>query len=125
MNRLLLVDAFTREPFHGNPAAVVILEENRPDEWMQSVAAEMNLSETAFLKKEGEGWRLRWFTPTLEIDLCGHATLASAFALWNEGIADSLKPLHFETLSGRLSATKNGKGFRKRWVFPKRPGMWG
>lgn len=111
MSRLFLVDSFTKEAFRGNPAAVVILEEDRPDAWMQNVAFEMNLSETAFLKKEGEAWRLRWFTPTVEIDLCGHATLASAFVLWNEGIVPETETLNFDTLSGRLSATK-----KESWI---------
>ena len=67
------IDAFTDQAFHGNPAAVCILPEPRHDRWMQDVAAEMNLSETAFLHKEDDGFRLRWFTPTVEVDLCGHA----------------------------------------------------
>ncbi len=107
MNRLFLVDAFTKEANRGNPAAVVILDENRTDAWMQKVAAEMNLSETAFLKKEAGSWGLRWFTPTIEIDLCGHATLASAFVLWSEGIVPGNQKLQFDTLSGRLTASKN------------------
>ena len=82
---IFCVDAFTERPFAGNPAAVCILPEERADAWLQSVAAEMNLSETAFLRKEGDGWRLRWFTPTVEVDLCGHATLASAHTLWERG----------------------------------------
>lgn len=76
------VDSFTTVPFKGNPAAVTIYAEPRPDEWMQAVAREMNLSETAFLVPEGDGYRLRWFTPTTEVSLCGHATLASAHILW-------------------------------------------
>src|SRR5947208_247736 len=91
--KLLTIDAFTDQPFRGNPAAVCLLDRERDAEWMQHVAAEMNLSETAFLlrqaarpepsQSEGErGWSLRWFTPAVEVDLCGHATLASAHALW-------------------------------------------
>src|SRR5437016_965330 len=74
--------AFTDEPFRGNPAAVCVLPEQRSPEWMQAVAQEMNLSETAFLQPETDGFQLRWFTPAVEVDLCGHATLASAHVLW-------------------------------------------
>ncbi len=102
--RLLQVDAFTGHPFGGNPAAVVFLDHERELGWMQSVALEMNLSETAFLLKEGEGWRLRWFTPSVEVDLCGHATLASAHALWEEGRAPTHSPIRFFTKSGELRA---------------------
>ena len=80
---LFIVDAFTARPFAGNPAAICLLDSSRPDDWMQALAAEMNLSETAFLLPEGEDWRLRWFTPMAEVDLCGHATLASAHVLWS------------------------------------------
>ncbi len=79
------VDAFTRKPFSGNPAAVVLLNEQMPDEWMLALAQEMNLSETAFLLPEGDGYRLRWFTPKLEVSLCGHATLASGHVLAERG----------------------------------------
>ena len=79
---LFQVDAFTAEPFRGNPAAVVLLDHERPDVWMQHVAAEMNLAETAFLLPAGTRWALRWFTPTVEVELCGHATLASSHVLW-------------------------------------------
>jgi PhzF family phenazine biosynthesis protein len=79
-----VVDAFTDTAFRGNPAAVCQLETPGPDDWMQSVAAEMNLSETAFLLPAGDAWSLRWFSPSVEIDLCGHATLASAFVLMTE-----------------------------------------
>src|SRR5688500_2029963 len=80
--RITQVDAFTAEPFGGNPAAVCILPEPRPTDWMQAVASEMNLSETAFLVRDGDGYNLRWFTPQVEVDLCGHATLAGAHVLW-------------------------------------------
>ena len=102
--RLLQVDAFTDKPFGGNPAAVVFLDRERAPEWMQSVAMEMNLSETAFLLVEGDGWRLRWFTPSVEVDLCGHATLASAHALWEEGRAPKSGQIRFFTKSGELRA---------------------
>ena len=77
-----VVDAFADAVFQGNPAGVCLLEEDLPDQLMQRIAAENNLSETAFLRREGETYRLRWFTPTFEIDLCGHATLASAHVVW-------------------------------------------
>ncbi len=100
------VDAFTDRPFSGNPAAVSILEEHRPDAWMQAVAREMNLSETAFLHKLEEGYRLRWFTPETEVDLCGHATLASAHILWETGRLNQEDEAVFDTLSGILKAKK-------------------
>ena len=97
------VDAFTDRPFRGNSAAVCWLEQDVPDSWMQSVAAEMNLSETAFVRRGAHGFELRWFTPTVEVDLCGHATLATAHALWSAGIAETARPLHFHTRSGVLT----------------------
>jgi PhzF family phenazine biosynthesis protein len=96
------VDAFTDEPFAGNPAAVVILPGPRPDAWLQSVALEMNLSETAFLLECEGDWGLRWFTPEVEVDLCGHATLASAHVLWELGRVAEGEPITFHTRSGRL-----------------------
>jgi len=103
---LFHVDAFTDIPFAGNPAAVCILPGERPDAWMQQVGAEMNLSETAFVQKQDTGFRLRWFTPKVEVDLCGHATLASAHVLWEEGHARP-DEIIFHTRSGVLSATRN------------------
>ena len=97
------VDAFSTKPFAGNPAGVCLLNEPKPDEWMDSVAAEMNLAETAFLLPEGEGYRLRWFTPKVEVNLCGHATLASAHVLWESGLEDKNKKLSFFTRSGELN----------------------
>ena len=76
--KIFQVDAFTDKPFAGNPAAVCILPEPRDEIWLQKVAREMNLSETAFLHQQAEGFNLRWFTPSVEVDLCGHATLASS-----------------------------------------------
>lgn len=99
------VDAFTDRPFSGNPAAVCLLDTPRPDEWMQSVAAEINLSETAFLLPENDGFRLRWFTPLAEVELCGHATLASAHILFQKGLSGSNTSISFYTLSGKLIAT--------------------
>ncbi|MFN0084793.1 MAG: PhzF family phenazine biosynthesis protein, partial [Blastocatellia bacterium] len=102
---ILHIDAFTREPFGGNPAAVCLMEGPREAEWMQRVAAEMNLSETAFVwpRERGGGFDLRWFTPEIEIPLCGHATLASAHALWETGLLDEGEEARFETMSGPLT----------------------
>ena len=103
------VDAFTDAPFGGNPAAVVVLGGSADPSaaWMQRVAAEMNLSETAFLVQQEGGWSLRWFTPRVEVDLCGHATLASAHVLWSEQLATD-EQLPFHTRSGVLTATQVG-----------------
>ncbi len=105
---IFVVDAFSEVPFEGNPAAVCVLSGPASEAWMRHVAAEMNLSETAFLHPEGSGWRLRWFTPTVEVELCGHATLASAHVLWSEGHAPPDRSLRFETLSGALEASRTG-----------------
>jgi PhzF family phenazine biosynthesis protein len=107
---IAVIDAFTAEPFHGNPAAVCLLTGPPPaDAWMQSLAAEMNLSETAFLQPQADGIGLRWFTPTREVDLCGHATLASAHFLWENGIVAPHETARFHTRSGLLTAlTKDG-----------------
>ena len=113
------VDAFTDTPFRGNPAAVLVLTEKVEAEWMQKVAREMNLSETAFLLKEADGYNLRWFTPSVEVDLCGHATLASAHILWEQNYLSREQEAKFFTKSGLLSAkTSNG------WIelnFPAEP----
>jgi len=106
--RLLQIDAFTAEPFRGNPAAVCFLDRERDDAWMGNVAAEMNLSETAFLLPREDGWSLRWFTPVAEVKLCGHATLASAHALWQEGALAASDTARFHTLSGVLTASRDG-----------------
>jgi PhzF family phenazine biosynthesis protein len=106
---LFQVDAFTDRPFSGNPAAVCLLPDPQADDWMQAVAAEMNLSETAFLFPENDGYRLRWFTPKVEVDLCGHATLASAHILWTEGRVPVDKPINFHTKSGLLTAVRRGE----------------
>jgi len=113
------VDAFTATPFGGNPAAVCLLTKARDPRWMQQVAREMNLSETAFVVPREDGFDLRWFTPQVEIDLCGHATLAAAHVLWETGLRPSDQPLQFHTLSGVLGAVKQGD-----WVeldFPALP----
>lgn len=102
-----IVDAFTDNLFHGNPAAVCVLDEWPKDELMINITTENNLAETAFTVKEGDAYRLRWFTPGGEIDLCGHATLAAAFVLFNyyEQNADKIA---FQTLSGTLTVLKRG-----------------
>ena len=127
---LFQVDAFTAEPFAGNPAAVCLLEAESlprgaqgPDPgWMQRVAAEMNLSETAFLLPgDGPGaWGLRWFTPTVEVELCGHATLASAHVLWTEGRVRAGQAIRFDTASGPLAA-RPGPGDAIWLDFPATP----
>ena len=102
------VDAFTNQPFTGNPAAVCILPQSSSDRWMQNVAKEMNLSETAFLHKQVDGFNLRWFTPATEVDLCGHATLASAYILWKMGYLAPDEQARFHTRSGLLTAKREG-----------------
>ena len=102
------IDAFTDKPFGGNPAAVCITTEPLEALLMQQIASEMNLSETAFLVKKGEGFHLRWFTPAHEVELCGHATLASAFMLWDKGLLPPDEEALFYTLSGELRARKEG-----------------
>ena len=109
-HKLYQVDAFTDAPFKGNPAAVCLLEGPETDAWMQSVASEMNLSETAFLLPEGNGWRLRWFTPKTEVDLCGHATLASAEVLFETQPTLRGNPISFQTRSGELLARWTSEG---------------
>jgi PhzF family phenazine biosynthesis protein len=106
---LFVVDAFAERPFTGNPAAVCLLDRWPSDSWLQSVAAEMNLSETAFLVAEGNRFRLRWFTPAVEVDLCGHATLASACVLWDQQLADFDQIIEFATRSGILTARRHGQ----------------
>jgi PhzF family phenazine biosynthesis protein len=107
---LLQVDAFTAVPFRGNPAAVCMLDGPRGEDWMAAVAAEMNLSETAFVTARGDGgFDLRWFTPAVEVDLCGHATLAAAHALWETGGAGEADAIRFHTRSGILTARREGR----------------
>ncbi|CAM4196878.1 PhzF family phenazine biosynthesis protein [Paenibacillus alkaliterrae] len=116
---MYIVDAFTKESFRGNPAAVCMLDAPREDEWMQRVASEMNLSETAFLVPVAEGYDLRWFTPEAEVDLCGHATLATAHVLWETGRLAGDETAGFMTKSGLLTAQKAGD-----WIvmdFPAEP----
>ena len=103
------VDAFTATPFAGNPAAVCVLPKPRDDHWMQDVAREMNLAETAFLLRQDDGFNLRWFTPVVEVDLCGHATLASAHVLWETGHLKPSEQARFHTRSGLLLAERKGE----------------
>ena len=115
------VDAFTAEPFAGNPAAVCLLREPADAVWMQHVASEMNLSETAFLAPHEDGFNLRWFTPAAEVDLCGHATLASAHILWERRVLPMTATARFFTRSGTLTATTDGE-----WIeldFPATPAL--
>ncbi|GII88423.1 oxidoreductase [Sphaerisporangium siamense] len=118
--RIFTVDSFTDRPFKGNPAAVCLLESPRSDEWMQALASEMRHSETAFLLSQGEGrpWSLRWFTPTVEVALCGHATLASAHVLYSTGAASG--SIEFSTKSGILTTRQLDHG-RISMDFPASP----
>jgi PhzF family phenazine biosynthesis protein len=104
--KIFQVDAFTDTPFRGNPAGVCLLDRPRDDEFLQGVAREMNLSETAFPLREGEGFRLRWFTPTVEVELCGHATLATSHTLREERIVPPDAPIRYFTKSGELRAAR-------------------
>lgn len=118
-HRIVQVDAFTDRPYRGNPAAVCVLPSWPEEAWMQDVAREMNLSETAFLVREEDGYGLRWFTPTVEVDLCGHATLASAHVLWEDGHLPLDQTARFHTRSGVLTAERDGE-----WIvmdFPAKP----
>jgi len=119
MPQLLQIDAFTDKPFAGNPAAVCLLDGPADASWMQQVAAEMNLAETAFVVPGREAFGLRWFTPTIEIELCGHATLASAHALWQLGVVPAGTRIAFETASGVLTAEPDGD--RIAIELPSRP----
>jgi PhzF family phenazine biosynthesis protein len=107
--RITQVDAFTDTPFAGNPAAVCLLPAPRDEGWMQKVAREMNLSETAFLVPQADGYALRWFTPAVEVALCGHATLASAHVLWEDGHLPPGRQARFHTKSGLLTGDRAGE----------------
>lgn len=114
------VDAFSSKPFGGNPAAVVLLDRERSDDWLQSVAMENNLSETAYVLPMKDGlFSLRWFTPSIEVDLCGHATLAAAHALWESETVTGDQAITFQTRSGRLSVRKNNNQIQMN--FPVTP----
>jgi PhzF family phenazine biosynthesis protein len=117
--KIVQIDAFTDKPFAGNPAAVCLMETAAEEAWMQAIAAEMNLSETAFLYPIDRGYHLRWFTPTIEVELCGHATLASAHLLYEDGHVPSDRSVRFKTLGGELSASR-----KDGWIeldFPVTP----
>ncbi len=117
--RIFQVDAFSNQPFKGNPAGVVPLESEADALWMKNVAMEMNLAETAFFYAKDDGYHLRWFTPTVEMKLCGHATLASAHILWQEKMLSSDHEAKFYTMSGILTAKRKGD-----WImlnFPSEP----
>ena len=117
--QLYVIDAFTDRPFAGNPAAVCLLPAPVDDGWLQRVAREMQLSETAFLHPIAEGYALRWFTPATEVALCGHATLASAHMLWETGVLAEEQPARFSTRSGWLTCRRTGA-----WIemdFPALP----
>jgi PhzF family phenazine biosynthesis protein len=116
MPPVIQVDAFTSYPFTGNPAAVCVLPAPHDPEWMQNVAQEMNLSETAFLVRQADGFGLRWFTPTTEVDLCGHATLASAHVLWSEGHLALDAEARFQTRSGLLTAHLQDQSSGEKWI---------
>jgi PhzF family phenazine biosynthesis protein len=119
--RIVQVDAFTPTPFAGNPAAVCVLGAPQPEQWMRDVAREMNLSETAFLAPQNGGYQLRWLTPAVEVALCGHATLASAHVLWQDGHLPEGRQARFHTRSGLLTADRHGD-----WIemdFPSKPAV--
>ena len=122
MASLTYVDAFSDGPFTGNPAAVCLLPEAAEASWMQQVAAELNLAETAFVvRRPDRDFDLRWFAPAVEVDLCGHATLASAHVLWETGTLDPSSSARFHTRSGLLTASKAGD-----WIeldFPSTPAV--
>ena len=116
---LFRINAFSQDPFGGNPAAICFLDREAHPDWMQAVAAELDLAETAFLLRKGDDFGLRWFTPTVEVPLCGHATLASAHAIWEAGRSDPEATLRFQTKSGLLEARRQGDSI---WLdFPALP----
>jgi PhzF family phenazine biosynthesis protein len=117
--KFLLVDAFTDHAFAGNPAAVYVLPSWPANERLQHIAREMNQAETAFLVRISDGFDLRWFTPKVEVDLCGHATLASAHAIWQQDLADPAKEIRFSSRSGILKAARRGDEIELN--FPLKP----
>lgn len=123
------IDAFTDTVFKGNPAAVCLLQNGAGEDWMQNVAREMNLAETAFLERRDDGFGLRWFTPGAEVDLCGHATLASAHFLWEQSHLPGDQMARFHTRSGLLTAERKASGLystsrRSPPAPPKHPIFW-
>ena len=118
--KISLIDAFTDVPFAGNSAAVCLLERDAPAPWRRALARELGFSETAYLRSSGKDrYELRWFTPTVEVDLCGHATLASAHFLWEQGMADDSASIRFDTRSGPLFARRSGPAIELD--FPAEP----
>ena len=117
--RYWIVDAFTDAPYRGNPAAVMVLSAWPADDWLHSVAREIRLSETAFLVPADRGYRLRWFTPAGEVDVCGHATLASAHVRWSAGLVQGGQASEFSTRSGRLTCRQGTKQIEMD--FPAKP----
>ena len=115
--KIFTVDAFTDKLFSGNPAGVCILDEDMSENTMLSIAAEMNLSETAFVKKIDEGFNLKWFTPKVEVQLCGHATLATAHILWEQGILSQNDEARFHTLSGLLTVTNDNGEYEMNFPY--------
>lgn len=115
--RIVQVDAFTDVAFGGNPAAICVMDRAGDEAWMQNVALEMNLSETAYVVPIEKGFSLRWFTPATEVDLCGHATVAAAHVLWEDGIVDLEEACIFETRSGTLEARREGDWITVRFPF--------
>jgi PhzF family phenazine biosynthesis protein len=121
---LYQIDAFTDRAFHGNPAAVCLLPEPRDAAWMQAVAREMSLPATAFLDPAADGYNLRWFTPAVELDLCGHGTLSAAHALWESGLLPAEATARFQTRGGVLTAVRQVESTGDTWIeldFPGRP----
>jgi PhzF family phenazine biosynthesis protein len=116
---IFIVDAFAERPFQGNPAAVCPLDAPADEAWMQRVAAEMNLSETAFVVSKDGGFGLRWFTPRVEVDLCGHATLATAHLMWEQNLAPIGAAIAFQTRSGLLTCAR--RGTKIELDFPSEP----
>jgi predicted PhzF superfamily epimerase YddE/YHI9 len=113
-----IIDAFTDTPFTGNPAAVCLLDHAITDARMQQIAAENNLAETAFLLREGDGFRIRWFTPSMEEELCGHATLAASFVILNE-IEPHAQQVSYTSISGPLSVRRVGECYELNFpTFP-------
>lgn len=117
--QLYQVDSFTEQAFRGNPAGVCLLEKPAPEKWMQQLAMEMNLSETAFCYPLENGYRLRWFTPVAEVELCGHATLATAHVLFETGAVKPDQAARFQTMSGWLTVTMKNR--RLQMDFPATP----
>jgi PhzF family phenazine biosynthesis protein len=117
--KVLQVDAFAEKPFAGNPAAVCFLPGPAAEQWMRGIATEMNLAATVFVESRTDGFGLRWFTPRVELTLCGHGTLAAAHALWEEGVLDPAEEATFHTVAGVISAQRDGP-----WIhldFPAEP----